>query len=51
MSRTIVANGKTPKQPPPSHITGRLAAIYARVSSEEQRENQTIKTQIEAAKR
>lgn len=54
MSESIVANGKVPRQssPPHSpHTAGRLAAIYARVSSEEQRENQTIKTQTEAAKR
>jgi len=54
MSRSIVANGKAPRQSPTPHslhTAGRLAAIYARVSSEEQRENQTIKTQIEAAKR
>ena len=54
MSTPIVTNGKAPQQAPTPHAlhtAGRLAAIYARVSSEEQRENQTIKTQIEAAKR
>jgi site-specific DNA recombinase len=54
MSRSSVANGKAPRQSPDPHslhTAGRLAAIYARVSSEEQRENQTIKTQIDAAKR
>jgi len=54
MSKSIVANGKAPRQSPPPHsphTAGRLAAIYARVSSEEQRENQTIKTQIDTAKR
>src|SRR5947207_385202 len=54
MSKSLVANGKAPRQSPPvhsSHTAGRLAAIYARISSEEQRENQTIKTQIDAAKR
>ena len=54
MSKPILANGKAPRQSPTPHslhTSGRLAAIYARVSSEEQRENQTIKTQIDAAKR
>jgi hypothetical protein len=54
MSESIVANGKVPRQSSTTrstHPAGRLAAIYARVSSEEQRENQIIKTQIEAAKR
>ena len=32
-------------------MEGQWVAIYARVSSEEQRENQTIQTQIETAKR
>ena len=54
MSKSIVPHGTTAKQaatPHVLHTASRLAAIYARVSSEEQRENQTIKTQIEAAKR
>ncbi len=54
MSTTILPNSKAPRQSSTirsTPIAGRLAAIYARVSSEEQRENQTIKTQIEAAKR
>ena len=32
-------------------MEGQWVAIYARVSSEEQRENQTIQTQIDTAKR
>jgi site-specific DNA recombinase len=50
MLKTIVANGTVPKQALLPSVS-RFAAIYARVSTEEQRDNQTIKTQTEAAKR
>lgn len=53
MLQPIIANGKTGRQSTPlasSHTPSRRAAIYARVSSEEQRQNQTIEPQIDAAK-
>ena len=46
MSKAILPHGMTQKQ-----MDGQWVAIYARVSSEEQRENQTIQTQIDTAKR
>src|SRR5262245_65403922 len=54
MSMSSVANGSGLRQSSPYHLphtAGRQAAIYARVSSEEQRQNQTIEPQIEVAKR
>ena len=52
MSKPIVTNGKTPQQAPTPHAlhtAGRLAAIYARVSTTEQADKgYSLPTQLEA---
>ena len=54
MSPNIVPNGKAHRQTAPARLglpASRIAAIYCRVSSDEQRDNQTIETQIDTVKR
>jgi len=50
----MVPNGKAHRQTVPARLglpASRIAAIYCRVSSDEQRDNQTIETQIDTVKR
>ena len=45
MSKSIVANGKVPKQTSPPQLATAQVALYMRVSSEDQAERGTIEAQ------